>query len=87
MEGEKCKKLKKQADSVQVVSLNSLRFKTASKKVANVLKSKKIHRITEGWSVRGHYRHYKSGKVIFIEGFEKGKSRRQEPQKKTRYEL
>lgn len=87
MNNSNSKNLQTQADSVQVVSLNSLRFKTASKKVANVLKSKKIHRITEGWSVRGHYRHYKSGKVIFIEGFEKGKNRRQKPQKKTRYEL
>lgn len=81
------KNLQKQADNIQVVSLNSLRFKTANKKVTNVLKSKKVHRITEGWSVRGHYRHYKSGKVIFIESFEKGKNRKQASQKKTRYQL
>lgn len=81
------KSFQEQNDSVQVVSLNSLKFKTANKKVANVLKSKKIHRITEGWSVRGHYRHYKSGKVIFIESFEKGKNRSQASQKKTRYQL
>ena len=81
------KSSQKQADSIQVISLNSLRFKTANKKVANVLRSKKIHRITEGWSVRGHYRHYKSGKVIFIESFEKGKNRSQASQKKTKYQL
>ena len=81
------KNLQKQADNIQVVSLNSLRFKTANKKVTNVLKSKKVHRITDGWSVRGHYRHYKSGKVIFIESFEKGKNRKQASQKKTRYQL
>ena len=81
------KSFQKQANSVQVISLNSLRFKTANKKVANVLKSKKVHRITESWSVRGHYRHYKSGKVIFIESFEKGKNRKQAPQKKTKYKL
>lgn len=79
--------LQKQADTVQTISLNSLRFKTADKKTVNVLKSKKIHRIAESWSVRGHYRHYKSGKVIFIEGFEKGKNRKQIPSKKTKYEL
>lgn len=56
------KSFQKLADSVQVISLNSLRFKTANKKVANMLKSKKVHRMTESWSVRGHYRHYKSGK-------------------------
>ena len=44
------KSFQKQTDSVQVISLNSLRFKTANKKIANVLKSKKIHRIAEGWS-------------------------------------
>lgn len=81
------KSFQKQTDSVQVISLNSLRFKTANKKIANVLKSKKIHRIAEGWSVRGHYRHYKSGKVIFIESFEKGKNRSQASQKKTKYQL
>ena len=30
-------------------------------------------RRTEAWEVRGHYRHYKSGKVVFIKGFSKGK--------------
>ena len=79
--------LQAQSNSVQTISLNSLKFKTADKKVVNVLKSKKIHRIAESWSVRGHYRHYKSGKVIFIEGFEKGKNRGHAPQKKKRYEL
>lgn len=27
------------------------------------------------WSVRGHYRHYKSGKVVFIRSYEKGKDK------------
>lgn len=27
------------------------------------------------WSVRGHYRHYKSGKVVFIKNYEKGKEK------------
>lgn len=81
------KSVQKQADSVQVISLNSLRFKTVNKKVANMLKSKKVHRMAESWSVRGHYRHYKSGKVIFIESFEKGKNHKQASQKKTKYKL
>ena len=81
------KSSQKQADSIQVISLNSLRFKTTNKKLANALKSKKVHRMAESWSVRGHYRHYKSGKVIFIESFEKGKNRSQASQKKTKYKL
>lgn len=27
------------------------------------------------WGVRGHYRHYKSGKVVFIKPYQKGKNR------------
>ena len=27
------------------------------------------------WEVRGHYRHYKSGKVVFVSSFKKGKNR------------
>ena len=30
-------------------------------------------RHTESWSVRGHWRHYRNGKTIFIEAFNKGK--------------
>lgn len=29
----------------------------------------------EAWGVRGHFRHYKSGKVIFIKPYKKGKKR------------
>lgn len=35
----------------------------------------------EAWMVRGHYRHYKSGKVVFIRSHIKGKGRL----KDTRY--
>lgn len=27
------------------------------------------------WSVRGHYRHYKNGKIVFIKNYEKGKQK------------
>lgn len=33
----------------------------------------KYTRRTEGWDVRGHYRHYKSGKVVFVKPHHKGK--------------
>ena len=34
------------------------------------------HNITcEAWEVRGHYRRYKSGKVVFIKPFKKGKNK------------
>lgn len=36
------------------------------------------------WNVRGHYRHYKSGKVVFVENYKKGKYRDKiEPKCKT----
>lgn len=38
-----------------------------------VIEHRKYHRTCERWSVRGHFRHYKSGKVVFIESYEKGK--------------
>lgn len=38
------------------------------------------------WSVRGHYRHYKSGKVVFINNYKKGIEKdKAEPKNKTYY--
>lgn len=38
------------------------------------------------WEVRGHYRHYKSGKVVFIPTYKKGKQRdKAEPKPKEYY--
>lgn len=38
------------------------------------------------WSVRGHYRHYKSGKVVFIKNYKKGKEKdNAKPKNKTYY--
>lgn len=31
------------------------------------------NRHTEAWEVKGHYRHYKSGKVVFVKPYKKGK--------------
>lgn len=37
------------------------------------------------WEVRGHYRRYKSGKVVFIKSFKKGKKRNEEEPKSKNY--
>lgn len=38
------------------------------------------------WEVRGHYRHYKSGKVVFVPAYKKGKQRdKAEPKPKEYY--
>lgn len=59
---------------VREISLNGITMRTADKKVANIVKSRQIHRIATCWGVRGHFRHYKkSGKVVYIEPYEKGK--------------
>lgn len=55
-----------------IVRLNGVSIKTDSPTVASKIRSKKIVRVAECWSVRGHYRHYKSGKVVYIKPFEKG---------------
>jgi hypothetical protein len=46
--------------------------------------NKSTHKIScDCWGVRGHYRHYKSGKVVFIKEYKKGKNRdKKEPQGK-----
>ncbi len=37
------------------------------------------HNITcERWEVKGHFRHYKNGKVVYVKPFEKGKGRKKE---------
>lgn len=39
------------------------------------------------WSVRGHYRHYKNGKVIFVKNYEKGKEKGKVEPKTKKYVL
>ena len=44
--------------------------------VANHTETESHHTIScECWDVRGHYRHYKSGKTVFIKSYRKGKQR------------
>lgn len=39
------------------------------------------------WSVRGHYRHYKSGRTVYIAPYQKGKDREKRTAPGHRYEL
>lgn len=59
----------------KIVNLNGLSIRVSTNKVVNALRSKKIVRSADCWSVRGHYRHYKNGKTVFIKSYEKGKNR------------
>lgn len=44
------------------------------KKIISAFKKNHVVRC-ELWPVRGHWRHYKSGKIVFVEAFHKGKKR------------
>lgn len=61
--------------NAQVFSLNTIRFKSTNTRASKILTSRKYERIADCWDVRGHYRHYKSGKTVFIAPYEKGKDR------------
>lgn len=63
-------------DIVNFVNKNNLTIKSTSG-------CKKI--TCDCWGVRGHYRHYKSGKVIFIKEYKKGKERENKEPKGKRY--
>ena len=41
----------------------------------------------ECWQVKGHYRHYKSGKVVFVHSYKKGKKRETSQTKGKKYFL
>ena len=62
-------------NNLRTVNLNDIFIKTSDKKTVSKIKSKQIHRVACCWSVRGHFRHYKSGKVVYIKPFEKGNGR------------
>lgn len=68
---------KKQSDGTKatpaakrVINLNQITIRTSDTKTERNLKSRK--KATFSWSVRGHLRHYKSGKTIYIKPYEKG---------------
>lgn len=66
-------KAKADSNVVKTVKINNIKIKTVNSKLITKIKSKKIHRIAGCWEVRGHFRHYKTGKVVYIKPYEKGK--------------
>lgn len=54
------------------ILLNGVRFVTKDKKTQTLLKSKKVKKYVGSWYVSGHYRHYKSGKTVYIRPYKKG---------------
>ena len=64
------------------IMLNGIKIKTANNKVASVLKSKTPRKLTGCFGVRGHFRHYKTGKVVYIKPYTKGNDTQKQMQKR-----
>lgn len=81
--GRKSRKAKSSQDEniknvdnvVKEIKINNIKFKVSNNKTANAIKSKKPRRLAGCWEVRGHFRHYQSGKVVYIKPYEKGENR------------
>lgn len=58
--------------SPRVISLNGIRVISSNEKLTRKLRSKTRQRLTEAWCVRGHCRHYKTGKTVYIKPYMKG---------------
>lgn len=58
--------------STRVISLNGIRVISSDGKLTGRLCSQKRQRLTEAWCVRGHCRHYKTGKTVYVKPYMKG---------------
>ena len=58
--------------SPRTISLNGIRVISSNEKLTRKLRSKTRQRLTEAWCVRGHYRHYKFGKTVYVHPYMKG---------------
>lgn len=63
---------KKDSSGTRTIKINNIRFITTSDSVIRGLKSKKRRISIKCWGVRGHFRHYKNGRVIYIRPYKKG---------------
>lgn len=66
-----------------MVKINNIRFVTKENKVATGLKSQKKRFSLGSWGVRGHFRHYRNGKVVYIKPYTKGKGQKKETKEYT----
>lgn len=61
------------AEAVSKANLSDEEIRAFNDRLVRKLNSKKRQRLTETWNVRGHYRHYKNGKKVYINPYTKGK--------------
>lgn len=60
----------------RVIHLNGIKISTDSKKVSAALATKSTVEPTACWSVRGHFRHYSDGRIVYVRPYEKGRGRK-----------
>lgn len=70
--GKSRKKISADKQPASVISLNGIRVISSNEKLTRKLRSKTRQRLTEAWCVRGHCRHYKTGKTVYIKPYMKG---------------
>ena len=56
----------------KAIILNGTKIISLNEETIRHLACKPHQRLTESWTVRGHYRHYASGKVGFVKPYTKG---------------
>ena len=76
---EKCKRyMKRIHDTAEPLPQKTIRLQKSIEVFFNDNKTDKLRdykRRCEAWQVRGHYRHYKNGKVVFVKSYTKGQGR------------
>lgn len=61
-----------------------VKYITSNNSTAKNIIRKKYIRTATSWSVMGHYRHYKSGKTVFVNGYLKGQDSSKRKRKEVR---
>lgn len=69
---EHTKPVTDETPKIREVNLNSLTIRTKAPKTYQMLRSRQIHRVASSWGVRGHFRHYKNGKIVYVKPYTKG---------------
>lgn len=57
------------------VNMNGMHI-TTPPDTAKKIRSRQIHRVCSLWTVSGHYRHYKDGRIVYIKPYLKGKNKK-----------
>lgn len=70
----------KQPEKEATINFDDI-FRVVKKKSSDTKRS--YNYSCDCWDVRGYYRHYKNGKTIFVNGFQKGKNRNKKENNKT----